>query len=87
LVKHEIYQYFKNNYQFLTIHRNQAHLHQESTRQTCALPGGQWREAKGFRAYLVNGERIIHLFSWHQIQNEEQMQEKLLFLLPKLGSI
>src|SRR5213594_4315167 len=39
---------------------------------------GQWREAKGFRAYLVSGERIIHLFSWHQIQDEEQMFAALL---------
>lgn len=39
---------------------------------------GQWREAKGFRAYLVSGERIKHLFSWHQIQDEEQMFAALL---------
>ena len=36
-------------------------------------PGrGQWRDAKGFRLYLMAGERIIHLLSWHQGQNEWQ---------------
>ena len=38
---------------------------------------GQWQEAKGFRLYLVNGERIIHLASWHQIQTHEQLAEAL----------
>jgi hypothetical protein len=32
---------------------------------------GQWREAKGFRFYLVDDDRIVHLLSWHQIQNDE----------------
>ena len=32
---------------------------------------GQWREAKGFRIYLVDGDRIDHVLSWHQIQDEE----------------
>jgi uncharacterized protein UPF0236 len=31
---------------------------------------GQWREAKGFRFYLVDDDRIVHLLSWHQIQDE-----------------
>src|SRR4029434_5278855 len=30
---------------------------------------GQWREAKGFRFYLVDDDRIVHLLSWHQIQD------------------
>jgi hypothetical protein len=34
---------------------------------------GQWRDAKGFRFYLLDGERIVHVLSWHQIQNEEQL--------------
>jgi len=24
----------------------------------------EWREAKGFRIYLVDGDRIVHLLSW-----------------------
>ena len=32
---------------------------------------GEWREAKGFRLYLVDEERIVHLISWHQIQDED----------------
>ena len=38
---------------------------------------GQWQEAKGFRLYLVDGDRIIHLASWHQIQSHEQLAETL----------
>ena len=38
---------------------------------------GQWRDAKGFRFYLIDDERIVHLLSWHQVQNEEQLGEAL----------
>ena len=38
---------------------------------------GEWREAKGFRAYLVDGDRIVHLFSWHQIQSEQELGHSL----------
>ena len=34
---------------------------------------GQWREAKGLRFYLVDDDRIVHLLSWHQIQNDEEL--------------
>ncbi len=34
---------------------------------------GQWREAKGFRGYLLDEDRIVHLLSWHQIQSEEEL--------------
>jgi hypothetical protein len=34
---------------------------------------GQWREAKGFRFYLVDEDRIVHLLSWHQSQNDEEL--------------
>ncbi len=38
---------------------------------------GEWREAKGFRIYLVDDERIVHLLSWHQVQNEEELAASL----------
>lgn len=38
---------------------------------------GEWREAKGFRFYLVDGERIVHLLSWHQVQTDEELGESL----------
>jgi hypothetical protein len=38
---------------------------------------GQWREVKGFRFYLIDGERIVHLLSWHQVQNEAELGEAL----------
>jgi hypothetical protein len=38
---------------------------------------GQWRDAEGFRFYLLDGERIVHVLSWHQVQNEEQLGEAL----------
>jgi hypothetical protein len=37
----------------------------------------QWRDAKGFRFSRLDGERIIHVLSWHQGQNEEQLGEAL----------
>jgi Uncharacterised protein family (UPF0236) len=42
-----------------------------------ALWRGQWHDAKGFRLYLMDGERIVHVLSWHQVQNEEQLGEAL----------
>jgi hypothetical protein len=42
-----------------------------------ALWKGQWQEAKGFRLYLVEGERIVHIASWHQIQTNEELAEAL----------
>jgi hypothetical protein len=38
---------------------------------------GQWRDAKGFRFYLMDGDRIVHVLSWHQVQTEEQLGEAL----------
>lgn len=38
---------------------------------------GEWREAKGFRFYLVKGERIEHILSWHQVQSSEGLKEGL----------
>jgi hypothetical protein len=38
---------------------------------------GQWRDAKGFRFYLLDGERIVHVLSGHQVQNEEQLGKAL----------
>lgn len=38
---------------------------------------GQWRDAKGFRFYLLDGERIVHVLRWHQVHNEEQLGEAL----------
>jgi uncharacterized protein UPF0236 len=38
---------------------------------------GEWHDAKGFRLYLMDGERIVHLLSWHQGQNERELGEAL----------
>ena len=35
----------------------------------------EWREVKGFRFYLVDGERIVHVLSWHKVQNEHDLGE------------
>jgi len=37
----------------------------------------EWREAKGFRFYLLDGGRIVHVLSWHQVQNEHDLGEAL----------
>jgi hypothetical protein len=46
---------------------------QGRSRAKRALWHGQWRDAKGFRFYLLDGDRIVHVLSWHQVQNEEQL--------------
>jgi hypothetical protein len=38
---------------------------------------GQWRDAKGCRFSLLDGERILQVLSGHQVQNEEQLGEAL----------
>ena len=37
----------------------------------------EWREAKGFRFYLLDGDRIVHVLSWHQVQTEDDLGEAL----------
>jgi hypothetical protein len=32
---------------------------------------GAWREAKGFRFYLLADDRIVQVLSWHQVQTDE----------------
>jgi Uncharacterised protein family (UPF0236) len=38
---------------------------------------GEWHEVKGLRLYLLDGDRIVHVLSWHQVQNEAQLGEAL----------
>jgi hypothetical protein len=38
---------------------------------------GQYREAKGVRLYLLDGERIMHVLSWHQVQDDQALAESL----------
>lgn len=37
----------------------------------------EWREAKGFRFYLLDGDRIVHVLSWHQAQSEDDLGQAL----------
>ena len=39
---------------------------------------GEWQEVKGFRLYLLAGERISHLISWHQIKDNKELAADLL---------
>jgi hypothetical protein len=39
----------------------------------------EWKEAKGFRIYLVGQERIEQILSWHQIATEEEFGEAIRF--------
>jgi hypothetical protein len=50
---------------------------QRRTRAKRAQWRGQWRDAKGLRLYLLDGDRIVHLLSWHQVQTEAQLGEAL----------
>ncbi len=59
---------------------NSAREPQEGLRHTRAKRArwrGQWRDAKGFRLSLLDGNRIVPLLSWHQVQTEEQLGEAL----------
>jgi hypothetical protein len=38
---------------------------------------GEWREAKGFRFYLIDGERIVQVLSWHQVPTDEELATAL----------
>jgi hypothetical protein len=38
---------------------------------------GQWRDAKGLRFYLLDGDRIVQVLSWHQVQDEQALGEAL----------
>jgi hypothetical protein len=38
---------------------------------------GEWKEAKRFRFYLVDGDRIEHILSWHQVQSNKELKESL----------
>jgi hypothetical protein len=50
---------------------------QRRTRAKRARWRGQWRDAKGLRLYVLAGDRIIQLLSWHHVQTEEQLGEAL----------
>jgi hypothetical protein len=39
---------------------------------------GDWQEVKGFRLYLLSGDRINHLISWHQIIDDKELAADLL---------
>jgi hypothetical protein len=57
-----------------------ARAAQEGRRPTRAKRArwrGQWRDAKGFRFSLLDGERIVPVLSWHQVHNEEQLGKAL----------
>lgn len=45
---------------------------------------GKWQEAKGFRIYLLSKKRIVHVASWHQIQNEAQFGEDLALVASRI---
>lgn len=36
---------------------------------------GEWREAKGFRFYLLADDRIVQVLSWHQVQTDDEAAE------------
>jgi len=38
---------------------------------------GEWREAKGFRCYLIADDRIVQVLSWHQVQTDGDAAEAL----------
>jgi hypothetical protein len=43
------------------------------TRARRASWQGEWKEAKGFRFYLVDQERIVHMLSWYRVAGDEDV--------------
>jgi len=39
---------------------------------------GEYKEVKGFRLYLIDKDEIVHLISWHQVQDDEEFARGLL---------
>lgn len=38
---------------------------------------GEWKEIKGFRLYLIDGQDITHLISWHQVCEDHELAQDL----------
>ncbi len=38
---------------------------------------GQWKEIKGFRLYLIDGQNITHLISWHRVCEDHELSEDI----------
>jgi hypothetical protein len=51
----------------------------ETQSRSAKRGAGEWKEAKGFRMYLVGQERIEQIMSWHQIATEAEFGEALRF--------
>jgi hypothetical protein len=49
----------------------------KKTRAKRAQWSGEWREAKGFRFYLLADDRIVQVLSWHQVQTDEAAAQAL----------
>jgi hypothetical protein len=47
-------------------------------RVKCARWRGQWRDAKEFRFYLLDGERIVQVLSGHQVQDAQALGDAFL---------
>jgi hypothetical protein len=47
---------------------------------------GKWQEAEGFRVYLLGENRIIHIASRHQIQDEKQFGKDLALVAERIDS-
>ena len=65
----------------LVVSADGAHLptRKDTGKRSGKRGAGEWREAKGFRMYLVGQERITQIMSWHEIANEEEFGQALQF--------
>ena len=39
--------------------------------------GGEWKEIKGFRLYLMDGQNIAHVISCHQVCGDDELAQDL----------
>ena len=68
---------FRRPVMMLGIDGSHAPTRQEPSKRDEKRGKGEWKEVKGFRIYLINGKRIIHLISWHQIQEDKELADAL----------
>lgn len=50
---------------------------EEANTQNC------WKEVRGIRGYLLDGDHIAHVLSWHQISNKQQFRDYLIEIRDK----
>jgi hypothetical protein len=68
---------FRRPVMMLTIDGAHAPTRPEPSPRDSKRGKGEWKEAKGFRLYLIDSQKIVHLISWHQVGTDEDLANAL----------